>query len=263
MIGKLVKYVKVKLVERKDSFHQQLMNEAYDVWHKHNEWGYSDFLENIPKYLSTLHLYAVVIGNLNYQVENGGWYQWYMNGYNVGIDYVQDALDEFSSFSDKAEEYGTKLQNTLEEALELLERYEDIDDALNWGDFDRLQKLLYRYGIEDVRRNHIYHEIDELTHEYEDLSSDEAIENIIMDLQSRYDLDKSVAKDIEYVLRTGGDPVEEIADIVYETMLWKKAREYQDDIHKILHDLDNQYYSFHHDFLKEFNAWLKHKYIHQ
>ena len=73
MIRKFYRKLKLKLIERKTSFHQHLMKEAYDLWSQHN-WSYEEFLENIRRNLSQLHHDAVIIGNLNYQVTNGGWF---------------------------------------------------------------------------------------------------------------------------------------------------------------------------------------------
>lgn len=61
-----------------ESVHQTLMNQAYDKWS--GEWKglpYSQFIER----LSHVQRLAVLTGNLNYQVENGGWDQWFLNGY--------------------------------------------------------------------------------------------------------------------------------------------------------------------------------------
>jgi len=60
--------------------HQGLMEEAYDLWQKSENahWNNHDFIANLP---SQAHKDAVILGNLNYQVGNGGFEQWFLNGY--------------------------------------------------------------------------------------------------------------------------------------------------------------------------------------
>ena len=57
--------------------HQSLMNEVYDYWQQ-NKTSREEALDNF----SELHKAAVQLGNLNYQVENGGFSQWHFNEYS-------------------------------------------------------------------------------------------------------------------------------------------------------------------------------------
>lgn len=68
------------LLNEDEDRHQRLMNQAYKRWQKGGD------LENVPREdfygkLEEPHRMAVVFGNLNYQVENGGFDQWFFNGY--------------------------------------------------------------------------------------------------------------------------------------------------------------------------------------
>ncbi len=65
---------------------QKLMDDAYDAWQNHNDeaasksqkiWTYSEFLAT----LDAKKRQAVLLGNLNYQIGNGGVEQWVDNGY--------------------------------------------------------------------------------------------------------------------------------------------------------------------------------------
>ena len=56
---------------------QGLMNEAYERWQSHNDWSHDAFRDS----LSELEKIAVHSGNLNFQVENGGFSQWHFNQY--------------------------------------------------------------------------------------------------------------------------------------------------------------------------------------
>lgn len=57
------------------------MDEAYSLFERNenpvDEWGIEDLFDH----LDYLHRVAVALGNLNYQVGNGGFSQWYFNGY--------------------------------------------------------------------------------------------------------------------------------------------------------------------------------------
>jgi len=74
-------------------YHQLLMKEAYNLWTANAEWPYKKLLTRI----NYPHQVAVVVGNLNYQVENGGFAQWYFNGYYHSASYLLTALEEINT----------------------------------------------------------------------------------------------------------------------------------------------------------------------
>jgi hypothetical protein len=55
---------------------QDLMHEAYESW-RAEDMSYEEFLDE----LDGVHRRAVILGNLNYQVNNGGFAQWVDNRY--------------------------------------------------------------------------------------------------------------------------------------------------------------------------------------
>lgn len=57
-----------------------LMDKSYDKWRECRGWSYGEFLSN----LDALERKAVVLGNFNHQVLNGGFQQWVDNGYASG-----------------------------------------------------------------------------------------------------------------------------------------------------------------------------------
>lgn len=57
--------------------HQDLMDVAYARWQNNKQWTKDDFFDS----LDARERFAVFTGNLNYQVENGGWSQWKFNRY--------------------------------------------------------------------------------------------------------------------------------------------------------------------------------------
>ena len=65
--------------DTKKDFHQALMDSAYNKWGKNKEWNKSQFFNHLD-YLERI---AVALGNLNYQVGNGGFIQWEDNSYKI------------------------------------------------------------------------------------------------------------------------------------------------------------------------------------
>ena len=59
---------------------QGLMDRAYDKWKQNRDWSYNQFLLN----LDSIEKKAVILGNFNSQVLNGGFVQWVDNGYASG-----------------------------------------------------------------------------------------------------------------------------------------------------------------------------------
>jgi len=136
---------------------QKLMDEAYDKW-QDNDWSKQDFRNYISKIMSREHLIAVQVGNLNYQVENGGFLQWHDNGYSMD-------LEDLISY---CEEIGTKtcikvktlleyVQDTIsyfcteaEEAMQLLTRnlFDNYAEVLRDCLWDQMSKHLSRYDQE-------------------------------------------------------------------------------------------------------------------
>jgi hypothetical protein len=80
--------------EEKD-LHQLLMDKAYNDERKRTDadpestWSYNRMVREA----SDLERMAVVLGNLNYQVENGGFNQWVDNGYCTHISDVKECLE--------------------------------------------------------------------------------------------------------------------------------------------------------------------------
>ena len=74
--------------------HQKLMDKAYAdertrANKDNNSWSYNRMVREA----SDLERLAVVLGNLNYQVENGGFNQWVDNGYCTHISDVKECLE--------------------------------------------------------------------------------------------------------------------------------------------------------------------------
>ena len=83
---------KEKEEEEKD-VHQLLMNKAYkDEGERSKADGSGWCYNRMLKEATELERFSVVLGNLNYQVENGGFSQWVDNGYCTSYSDLEDAL---------------------------------------------------------------------------------------------------------------------------------------------------------------------------
>jgi hypothetical protein len=114
------------------SVHQELMDKAYELYD--DSLSYENFLYEITKKLGQLYVDAVITGNLNYQVENGGFTQWYENGYSNTID----QLNYFFS--------NNFLQNNeiIKKILQILENVKKIIDWQEHGEKE-INKINYDY----------------------------------------------------------------------------------------------------------------------
>lgn len=100
---------------------QTLMDEAYAAWPcdaEGNKKSYSDFIAS----LSGVRRAAVLLGNLNYQVQNGGFIQWIDNRYIDEIGLVFDALGVIS---------GDATKEVVDILLDLNDEYELYDQAVD------------------------------------------------------------------------------------------------------------------------------------
>jgi len=75
------------------STHQRLVNEAYSQWEANQDWTYGKFIDRLPD----RQRQAVLIANLNYQVENGGFAQWHLNEYSSRSNQLIAALEEIGT----------------------------------------------------------------------------------------------------------------------------------------------------------------------
>jgi hypothetical protein len=106
-----------------NGLHQRLMDEAYSLWESNPKWSKIQLALNV----SPMHRAAVVLGNLNYQVENGGFSQWLYNGYGEGC--LKELL--LHHLTDVGTEGAKRVAGMVREVLELdPERVsgEDTDD---------------------------------------------------------------------------------------------------------------------------------------
>ncbi len=127
---------------------QSLMDEVYGEWQKEGNQnkGKWDILDGF----SEAHQIAVVFGNFNYQVENGGISQWIYNGY------FHDDAEKFTEFLEAGAVSDERCQNILG-ALRKLGRYAAETDCGRDG---------YYHDTDDGERGFIGDIID---YDFEDL----------------------------------------------------------------------------------------------
>lgn len=105
---------------------QSLMDKAYGRWQGNEGWSTKTFFDHMEPAEKT----AVLLGNLNYQVENGGFQQWVGNGYAQNIELLIEALNRFAKWEDIPE-------NALRYVQELLDFLDTIEEFLDLSKKDR------------------------------------------------------------------------------------------------------------------------------
>jgi len=149
-----------------ESIHQKLMNKAYDLWstEEGKKLSYSDFLDVVSDKFGKLYSNAVITGNLNYQVENGGFSQWHYNDYSITLD------DLIIFFTDnfKNNEVIDKLKYILNEVVDILDWLDEGKDCVkNLYDYKEffIKKLEDQVQKELNQLDEKYYEINEKLNE--------------------------------------------------------------------------------------------------
>ncbi len=125
-----------------DGMHQRIINKAYDLWNDDDSWdAFLLKLDVAPRD-------AVVIGKFNYQVENGGFHQWFDNGYGEKAETLLSALSNVGTG------LATEVLKLVEQALKVYEnRDTDEDEEADYDDGYRaeLNKLDSAYYMINSR----------------------------------------------------------------------------------------------------------------
>ncbi len=147
-----------------DSLWQFVMDKSYEKW----EAGVNRncFLEKLTNYEKL----AVIFGNFNYQVENGGLFQWNDNDYSKDLDALYDFLDDCDY------EQKDKFKQILDDFSYVKTAIEELEPNNDWYNEDcetRLQSLKYYdndyYAIKDNWKNYFEkYLIDNIPDEYID-----------------------------------------------------------------------------------------------
>jgi len=105
---------------------QALMDEVYSAWQKEENKGKGKW--DVLDGFSEAHQIAVVFGNFNYQVENGGIEQWIYNGY------FQDDAEKLAGFLEIGAETDTRCRTILDKVY-MLDKYAQETGCDRYGDF--------------------------------------------------------------------------------------------------------------------------------
>lgn len=156
---------------KKKDIHQDLMDSSYAVWQAHKEWSKEDFWRSMNYQCKV----AVSLGNLNYQVCNGGFEQWKFNGYaETHLGFLMNLLCNLDS---------------------------------------KKYPLLTRIGEMLEKSDPIFDEIDELeSHRRDGFDNDEEEDDFNDDIEYQYNkLDKF---DSEYYKMEEKDILKEMKDLI-------------------------------------------------
>ena len=121
-----------------EDIHQQIMNEAYEMWQDHDkeaidddnyraQWSFGQFVDEC----TPIQQVAVTIGKLNEQVGNGGFEQWDDNGYIEALDVLKDSLTLIGT-------------NTANSVMGILDLYTEASEEYT-SVYDRLKKCSEEY----------------------------------------------------------------------------------------------------------------------
>lgn len=104
---------------------QNLMDDSYELWS--TGIRYPKFLLR----LDYLQRCAVVAGNFNYQVENGGLFQWLDNSYHVGSEYLLDLIEVLQGKEDAPTESLNFVRQMVETVITELDGRENLNGVYN------------------------------------------------------------------------------------------------------------------------------------
>ena len=96
------------------------MTNAYDNWGKNT--SREEFLSDLTPYEKL----AVIFGNFNYQVQNGGFFQWVFNNYDSDIDDLEEFIENCDF--DKKDVFERMFENyrCIKASLDNLNGYDDF-----------------------------------------------------------------------------------------------------------------------------------------
>lgn len=96
------------------------MTNAYDNWGKNT--SREEFLSDLAPYEKL----AVIFGNFNYQVQNGGFFQWVFNNYDSDIDDLEEFIENCDF--DKKDVFERMFENyrCIKASLDNLNGYDDF-----------------------------------------------------------------------------------------------------------------------------------------
>jgi hypothetical protein len=110
-----------------------IMEGAYDRWQANN-WSQQEFWDQ----LDAAERFTVFIGNMNYQVENGGFIQWWDNYYATeeNVRYILRACDRIGT------EASQNVSFILSKVLQILSPYDPRHPSMDEETFEEIYEHL-------------------------------------------------------------------------------------------------------------------------
>jgi len=106
---------------------KKYVKRAYDIWENNRS---KDFGEALTK-LDDFERLAILTSTLNYQVGNGGFIQWFANGYGKYINAYVDAFSEVAEKTTYKPDVINYVIDLIERAYELYNQYEKYDAIIS------------------------------------------------------------------------------------------------------------------------------------
>lgn len=122
---------------------QALMTQAYDTWNQMPHLSYADWLKKLNRDQRD----AVLIGNFNYQVENGGVQQYVDNGYALHMMELIERLNTIGADNQTITELANKLVQ-LSEYVDFTKKDRGFHDYWVRTQYDREYDTKYQYAID-------------------------------------------------------------------------------------------------------------------
>ena len=116
---------------------QAVIDESYQLWLQNKGWSYPEFLQNLNPHQRRV----VTLKNLNYEVTNGGFTQWWENGYHCNAGELLQMLEGFA----KNGSLGAQILVLVKAALRLLQEFdwEEGDYEALWFKLDPHELVYY------------------------------------------------------------------------------------------------------------------------
>src|SRR3990167_9548040 len=118
---------------------QSIIDKAYAKWQTNSNQTYEDFQES----LDDISRSAVALKNLNYQVSNGGYCQWQVNGYDIDADVLEETLEKINTHASRAIRNCDLLEDYIDDFLQVLDdRYDSDIEVFDSKFFDNNEELM-------------------------------------------------------------------------------------------------------------------------
>ena len=158
---------------KEDGYHQVILNILYEEWQQRDNTSYKEVLDWYEEEYSKLAKFAVLVGKMNQQVTNGGFLQYFHNGYCDGENGFESEHDS---------------DIPLHQELVILFSESGLKDEISLQVFQILQEFHILLDTEETVEEDGYDEDEEYFIEMVDNENYGAVENVtyLSQLDSAY-----------------------------------------------------------------------------